>query len=137
LGASEKKTNKKLLVFDTGVYLTECGLDTGELLAAEIFDELNKGNVVEMQTGLEIIKYSSPYAEATVCYWYRSGANAEIDYAIAKNNAMTSRRSYRDILPQAIVRAEIERCKGTQFDPVIADYMLEMMDEDTDYQMHE
>jgi putative two-component system response regulator len=52
-------------------------------------------------------------------------------------DTMTSRRSYRDILPQNVVRAEIERGKGTQFDPVIADYMLAMIDEDTDYQMHE
>ena len=48
-------------------------------------------------------------------------------------DAMTSRRSYRDILPQAAVRSEIERGKGTQFDPVLADIMLEIIDEDTGY----
>jgi putative two-component system response regulator len=52
-------------------------------------------------------------------------------------DTMTSRRNYRDILPQQEVRAEIERGKGTQFDPVIADHMLAMIDEDKDYQMHE
>jgi putative two-component system response regulator len=52
-------------------------------------------------------------------------------------DTMTSKRKYRDILPQDVVRAEIERGKCTQFDPVIADCMLEMIDEDTDYQMHE
>ncbi len=52
-------------------------------------------------------------------------------------DAMTSNRSYRTLLPQEKVRAEIARCKGTQFDPVFADIMLEMIDEDRDYRMRE
>ena len=52
-------------------------------------------------------------------------------------DAMTSHRSYRDILPQEVVRGEIEKGKGTQFDPVFADIMLQMIDEDREYQMHE
>ena len=50
---------------------------------------------------------------------------------------MTSRRSYRDILPQSAVREEIEKGKGSQFDPVFAEIMLKMIDDDTDYNMHE
>lgn len=52
-------------------------------------------------------------------------------------DAMSSKRSYRDALPQTRVRAEVEKGKGTQFDPVFAQLMLEMIDEDTDYQMRE
>ncbi|MCI7130842.1 HD domain-containing phosphohydrolase [Frisingicoccus sp.] len=52
-------------------------------------------------------------------------------------DAMSSRRSYRDVLPQGIVREEIEKGKGTQFDPKFADIMLAMMDEDTEYKMRE
>ena len=52
-------------------------------------------------------------------------------------DAMTSRRSYRDILPQATARSEIEQGKGTQFDPVFADIMLEIIDEDTEYKLKE
>lgn len=52
-------------------------------------------------------------------------------------DAMSSRRSYRDILPQETVRAEIEKGKGTQFDPQFADIMLTMIDEDTEYKMRE
>lgn len=48
-------------------------------------------------------------------------------------DAMTSNRSYRSALPQEVVRAEIERCKGTQFDAAVADVMLQMIDEDKDY----
>ena len=44
-------------------------------------------------------------------------------------DAMTSKRSYRDILPPERVRQEIENGKGTQFDPVLADIMLQIMEE--------
>ena len=46
---------------------------------------------------------------------------------------MTSRRSYRDVLPQEVARREIEKGIGTQFDPVFARAMLDMIDEDTAY----
>lgn len=52
-------------------------------------------------------------------------------------DAMSSRRSYRDVLAQKQVRAEVEKGKGTQFDPVFAEIMAAMIDEDTDYQMRE
>lgn len=52
-------------------------------------------------------------------------------------DAMTSKRSYRDALTQEYVRSEIEKGKGTQFDPKFADIMLEMIDEDPDYLMRE
>lgn len=52
-------------------------------------------------------------------------------------DAMTSKRSYRDILPQKVVREEIEKGKGTQFNPKCADIMLQMMDEDKDFRMCE
>lgn len=47
-------------------------------------------------------------------------------------DAMTSKRSYRDSLPIDIVRSEIERCSGTQFDPNIAKVFLDIMDNDFD-----
>ena len=52
-------------------------------------------------------------------------------------DAMTSRRSYRDVLPQEKVRSEIEKGKGTQFDPKFAEIMLNMIDEDEEYTMRE
>ena len=52
-------------------------------------------------------------------------------------DAMASNRSYRNALPQEVVRSEIEKGKGTQFDPRIADVMLQMIDEDKEYQMKE
>lgn len=52
-------------------------------------------------------------------------------------DAMTSKRSYRDVLSQQTVRREIEEGSGTQFDPVYAAIMLQMIDEDPEYQMRE
>ena len=52
-------------------------------------------------------------------------------------DAMSSRRSYRDILPQDRVRSEIENGKGTQFDPDFAEIMLHLIDEDKEYKMRE
>ena len=52
-------------------------------------------------------------------------------------DAMTSNRSYRNVLSQEIVRQEIEKGRGTQFDPVFADIMLQIIDDDTDYRLRE
>ncbi len=52
-------------------------------------------------------------------------------------DAMTSNRSYRKYLPQDKVRSEIEKNAGTQFDPDVAKCMLEIIDQDIDYILHE
>lgn len=52
-------------------------------------------------------------------------------------DAMTSNRSYRDGLPQDVVKEEIAKGRGTQFDPEIADIMLQLIEEDPDYNMRQ
>ena len=52
-------------------------------------------------------------------------------------DAMTSKRSYRDVLSQEIVTSELEKGKGTQFDPHIAELMIQLIKEDVAYTMHE
>ncbi len=52
-------------------------------------------------------------------------------------DAMASKRSYRDVLPQDVVYEEIKKGRGTQFDPVFADIMLNLIDEDKEYSMRE
>jgi putative two-component system response regulator len=52
-------------------------------------------------------------------------------------DAMTSKRSYRDVMQQDKVRLEIEKGIGTQFDPQFAKIMIEIIDEDIDYGLHE
>ena len=52
-------------------------------------------------------------------------------------DAMASNRSYRSILPQEVVREEIVKGKGTQFDPGVAEAMLEIMAEDEEYALRQ
>ena len=42
-------------------------------------------------------------------------------------DAMTSKRSYRDPLSLDIVKAEIEKCSGSQFDPEITKVFLDIL----------
>ena len=52
-------------------------------------------------------------------------------------DAMSSKRSYRDPLPQQKVREELVKGIGTQFDPEFAREMLHLIDVDTEYEMQE
>lgn len=52
-------------------------------------------------------------------------------------DAMTSKRSYRDILPQEYVRNEFVEKSGIQFDPFYAKLMVEIIDDDPDYKLKE
>lgn len=52
-------------------------------------------------------------------------------------DAMTSNRKYRSGLPQDVVREEIRRGIGTQFDPHIAEIMLEIIDKDKNFLLRE
>lgn len=52
-------------------------------------------------------------------------------------DAMTSNRSYRNYLPQDVVKSEIEKNIGSQFDEVAAKCMMQIIDEDTEYVLHE
>ncbi len=52
-------------------------------------------------------------------------------------DAMTSTRTYSVPGRKEDVRAEILRCRGSWFDPKIADVMLLMIDEDTEVKMNE
>ena len=47
-------------------------------------------------------------------------------------DAMTSKRTYRNALPLDVVKAEIERCSGTQFDPTIAKVFIDILDNNYD-----
>ena len=47
-------------------------------------------------------------------------------------DAMTSRRSYRDILSLDFVKSELEKGSGTQFDPEITKVFLEILNNDYD-----
>ncbi|MBP5384496.1 MAG: HD domain-containing protein, partial [Lachnospiraceae bacterium] len=52
-------------------------------------------------------------------------------------DAMTSKRSYRDPIPQQSVREEIVKGAGSQFDPTFAKIMQHLIDLDSEYEMKE
>ena len=52
-------------------------------------------------------------------------------------DAMTSKRSYRDSIPQQTVREELVKGTGTQFDPEYAKIMVHLIDLDMEYTMRE
>ncbi len=72
---------------------------------------------------------------------HKSGEEIPIEariIAVADSyDAMTSNRSYRQYLPQDVVRSEIENNIGSQFDEMAAKCMLQIIDEDTEYVLHE
>lgn len=65
--------------------------------------------------------YPSQLAGEDIPYFARIAAVADTF------DAMTSKRTYRDALPLEVVKAEIERCAGTQFDPKIAKVFLDIL----------
>ncbi len=104
--------------------------------------------------GYEILKDISvkgQFADGAKCHHerldgsgYPDGLNGEEISWLARiisvadaYDAMTSKRSYRDVLPQEVVREQIENGIGTQFDPVPARIMLDMIDGDPEYLMRQ
>jgi len=52
-------------------------------------------------------------------------------------DAMTSNRSYRNLLPQSVVKEEITKGINKQFSEKMANIMLDIINEDTSYILHE
>ena len=55
---------------------------------------------------------------------------ARIAAVVDTFDAMTSKRSYRNALPLDVVKDEIKKCAGTQFDPEMADAFLDILEND-------
>lgn len=70
--------------------------------------------------------YPSKLAGADIPFLARIAAVADTF------DAMTSKRTYREALPLDVVKSEIKRCSGTQFDPEIAKAFLEILDKQYD-----
>ncbi|MCR5468000.1 MAG: hypothetical protein K6F37_03485 [Lachnospiraceae bacterium] len=51
--------------------------------------------------------------------------------------SMTSKRPYHDVFTKGMARGEIIANKVSQFDPVAADALIDMIDEDIDYKLRE
>ena len=119
-------------------------------LTKEEFDKIKEHPVIGKKILSSISKL--PYLSIGANYHherydgkgYPEGLKGEDIPAIARiiavadaYDAMSSKRSYRDPLPQQKVREELVKGMGTQFDPVFARDMLHLIDVDTEYEMKE
>ncbi len=152
LGYSDKELEEIYcagLIHDVG----KLGIDNGIInkkgkLSSEEFEEIRKHPLM----GYEILKNISIRGNfAYGAKWhhervdgkgYPDGLAGDKIPEIAKiiavadaYDAMTSKRSYRDIMPQDKVREQIEEGRGTQFDYEVATIMLSLMDKDREYKM--
>ncbi|MBP5358816.1 MAG: HD domain-containing protein [Treponema sp.] len=119
-------------------------------LTDEEFAEIKKHPLIGSQILSSITK--SPYLAVGALYHheryggrgYPHGLKGEDIPDIARiiavadaYDAMSSKRSYRDPIPQQKVREEIVKGMDTQFDPKYAKLMLQLIDHDSDYHMKE
>ena len=88
LGGDVNPKSTKYLLFDTGLYLRESGLDLSEWMAEPPEKFVNRGKLAEMFVGLEIEKAAGPFADAQLFYWHREArsSNAEVDYLLQKGD---------------------------------------------------
>lgn len=153
-GKSEKETKEiyfAALLHDVGkIGVSDTIINKSGKLTDEEFTKIKKHPV----WGWEILSNitDSPYLSIGAHYHHEkydghgypeglSGKNipdmARIIAVADAYDAMTSKRSYRSPLPQEVVRSEIENGSGSQFDPVYAKIMLDMIDEDKNYEIKE
>ena len=119
-------------------------------LTPEEYDEIKKHPVLSNQILSSIRDY--PYISIGAHYHherydgkgYPDGLKGEDIPEIARiisvadaYDAMSSNRSYRKAIPQQIIREEIVKGAGTQFDPEIAMIMRHLIDLDGEYRMKE
>ncbi|NOZ45149.1 MAG: ATP-binding protein [Chlorobi bacterium] len=90
LGAGINHKKFKAFLLDTGIIQNNLNLNLSEILLSKNTDMLNKGSIAEIFTGLEMIKYSSPYKQKHLFYWHREkrGSNAEVDYLLTNNETI-------------------------------------------------
>jgi predicted AAA+ superfamily ATPase len=82
LGAETDIKKQKMLLLDTGIFQRLLGLPLADLLISDDFSLVNKGNIAELFTGLELLKAGSCYEQKNLYYWHRESksSNAEVDF---------------------------------------------------------
>ncbi len=89
LGGETDSKYRKMLLLDSGLLLRLLNMSLGnvqqittDILTASAADLVNKGSLMEMLAGLELLRYKSPNLRHELYYWIRQVKNsqAEIDY---------------------------------------------------------
>jgi predicted AAA+ superfamily ATPase len=84
IGAGTNIKRFKALLLDTGLHQCLSSLKPADILLANNQELINRGAMAELFTGLEIMKYQSPYEPPDLWYWHREARNssAEVDFLI-------------------------------------------------------
>lgn len=84
LGGDVNPKNNKFMLFDTGLYLRECGLVAPEWITDPPEKFVDRGKLAEMHVGLELKKSGSPLQDNHLYYWHREmpKSSAEVDYIV-------------------------------------------------------
>ncbi len=154
LGWSEEECNKvyyAALLHDVGkIGIDDSIINKNGKLTPEEYDIIKQHPVMGNQILSSIGEY--PYLSIGAHYHherydgkgYPEGRKGEDIPEIARiisvadaYDAMTSNRSYRSAIAQPLVREEIVKGAGTQFDPKYAKIMMHLIDSDTEYKMKE
>ncbi|MDD4203146.1 MAG: ATP-binding protein [Candidatus Omnitrophica bacterium] len=88
LGAQIKINKFKVILSDTGIHQKVLGLDISNIVSAQNIEVINKGNLAELFTGMEILKNFDPEKRGQLYYWHREkrSSNAEVDYLLQKDD---------------------------------------------------
>ena len=84
LAAELNHKHQKIIALDTGIMQQMLKLDISQLFLGETLEQINRGAIVEMFVGLEIVKNLPCNAPVQLFYWQREqrGSQAEVDYLI-------------------------------------------------------
>lgn len=84
LGGDINPKCNKFMLFDTGLYLRECGLATPEWILESSENFIDRGKLAEMHAGLELKKSGASLQDNQLYYWHRetSKSSAEVDYIV-------------------------------------------------------
>jgi len=77
-----------VILFDTGIHQKVLGLNMSDVISAQNIDLINKGNLAELFTGIEILKNIDSGIRDQLYYWHKEkrGSMAEVDYLLQKDN---------------------------------------------------
>jgi hypothetical protein len=82
LHAHLKEDRYKLLYLDVGLLQTANKVEATHFFEQDIL-QINAGMIAEQFVGQELTAYALPYQNASLLFWERSGAEAEVDYVMS------------------------------------------------------
>jgi predicted AAA+ superfamily ATPase len=89
LGGDINAKDNKFMLFDTGLYLYEIGLNLSEWINDPPQKFVNRGKLAEMFVAHELKKSGTPLDDNALYYWHRDNKNgkAEVDFVVQYKNA--------------------------------------------------